>query len=76
MADEDMKVSKASVDAVSSIARYRHQKRAGRAWLVGDRRLSSSVVAKLKAQNLVEEIALRGTPVLMLTDQAKSMLAR
>jgi hypothetical protein len=76
MLNADVKVSKASIDALSSIARFRHQKRTGQAWLVGDRRLSTSVVTRLKALNLVEEIALRGTPILTLTDQAKSVLNR
>lgn len=62
-------------DAMSAIARFRHQKRSGRSWLVGDRRIASSTIAKLEARRLVREVALRGTPTLVLTDQAKAILS-
>lgn len=68
-------ISRNAFDALSAIARFRHQRRSGRSWLVGDRRIASSTIAKLEAGRLVREVALRGTPTLVLTDQAKALLS-
>jgi hypothetical protein len=36
--------SKTSIEALSAIARYRHQRRFGRVWLIGDRGVSTATV--------------------------------
>jgi hypothetical protein len=67
--------SKTSLQALSAIARYRHQRRSGRVWLIGDRRVSSATVASLERAAFLKEIAVNGNPVLVITDQGKQVIA-
>lgn len=66
--------SRASVDILSAINRYRHQRRLGRAWLVGDKRIAASTVAGLERDAYVREIAFNGSPYLVLTDEGKRLV--
>jgi hypothetical protein len=45
----------------------RTQRKVGRRWLVGDKRLSEKLVERLEKMELVEESFIRGEPVLQLT---------
>jgi len=67
--------SKTSIEALSAIARYRHQHRFGRVWLIGDRRVSTATVASLERGAFLREIAVNGQPVLVLTDQGKQVIS-
>lgn len=69
-------ISKSSMQALAAISHFRHQRRLANSWVVGDRRLSSATVAKLEHKNLVRELAFKGEPALVLTDEAKVMLSR
>ncbi|KQQ38806.1 hypothetical protein ASG19_07290 [Rhizobium sp. Leaf306] len=60
---------------MSAIARYRHQRRSGRVWLIGDRRVSNATVASLERGAFLREIAVNGNPVLVITDQGKQVIA-
>ncbi len=68
-------VSKRHIDALGAIARFRHQRRSSRGWLVGDRRFSSAAISRLEHKSLVKEIAFSGEPTLVLTEDGKSLLA-
>lgn len=68
-------LSKTSINTLTTIARFRHQHRSGRVWLVGDKRISTAIIANLEAKAFVKEIALNGTPVLVLTDRGKRLVA-
>jgi hypothetical protein len=68
-------LSKTSINTLTAIARFRHQRRSGRVWLVGDKRISTAIIANLEAKAFVKEIALNGTPVLVLTDRGKQLVA-
>ena len=54
-------------EALRAIAFFRRQRKVGRGWLVGDKRLSEKLVERLKKMELVEESFIRGEPVLQLT---------
>lgn len=50
--------------AVTAIRRFRHQRKVGSTWLVGDRRLSRGVISDLEKMRLVREVTAGGSPVL------------
>jgi len=66
--------SRASIDTLSAINRYRHQRRYSGVWLVGDRRIAASTVAGLEKEAYVREIAFNGSPYLVLTDEGKRLV--
>jgi photosystem II stability/assembly factor-like uncharacterized protein len=67
-------VSKVSMDTLSAIARFRHQHRSNRGWLVGGKRISSAVITRLEQKSLVKEVAFGGEPTLILTEDGKKLL--
>ncbi|XAZ25992.1 hypothetical protein LVY75_34970 (plasmid) [Sinorhizobium sp. B11] len=67
-------LSRAKLDALRAIARYRRQRRVGKGWIVGDKRLSASLIARLEADTMVKEISLSGTPVLVVTEGGRHEL--
>jgi hypothetical protein len=54
-------------EALKAIAFFRRQRKAGRGWLVGNKRLSEKMVERLEQLALVEENYLGGEPRLQLT---------
>ncbi|WP_204326721.1 hypothetical protein [Rhizobium lusitanum] len=48
-------LTRAQREALAAIAFFRRQRKAGRGWLVGDKRLSERVVERLEQMQLVEE---------------------
>lgn len=76
MTTDHERISKASLDTLSALATYRFQRRAGRNWLVGAKRVSNTTIAGLERKELVREIAVGGNPVLVLTDRGKALLSR
>jgi hypothetical protein len=68
-------LSKTSINTLSAIHRYRHQRRSGRVWLIGDKRISASTIAGLEREAFVREVAFNGSPVLVLTDEGKRLVA-
>lgn len=60
-------LTRAQQDALRAIAFFRRQKKVGKGWLVGDRRLSEKIIERLEQLELVEERFVRGEPVLQLT---------
>lgn len=68
-------ITKTSLNVLTAIARFRHQKRLGRVWLIGDRRVATKTIERLEQQDLIREVAFGGSPALILTDVAKSYLA-
>ncbi len=69
-------ISKSSMRALAAISHFRRQRRLANSWVVGDRRLSSTTVARLEQKNLVRELAFKGEPALVLTDVAKAILSQ
>lgn len=67
-------LSRAKLDALRAIARYRRQRRVGKGWIVGDKRLSASLIGRLEADAMVKEISLSGTPVLVVTEGGRHEL--
>ena len=57
-------LTKTQRDAVTAIRRFRHQRKVGSRWLVGDRRLSRRVISDLEKMRLVREVTAGGSPVL------------
>lgn len=53
-------------EALRAIAFFRQQRRAGKGWLVGDKRLSEKLVERLETMELVEESFIGGEPRLQL----------
>jgi hypothetical protein len=68
-------ITKTSLEALTAIAKLRRQRRVGRIWLIGDRRVATKTIEALEQKNLVREVAFNGTPALILTDGAKTFLA-
>ena len=62
--------------ALRAIAFFRRQKKIGKGWLVGDKRLSEKLVERLEQLELVEESFVRGEPVLQLTIVGEAIKAR
>ena len=60
-------LTRAQRQALAAIAFFRRQRKAGRGWLVGDKRLSEKLVERLEQMQLVEESFLGGEPRLQLT---------
>jgi hypothetical protein len=75
MKHELTSITKTSLDALVAIGRFKHQRRVGRVWLIGDRRITTKTIERLEQKELVREVAFSGTPALILTDEAKTYLA-
>ena len=65
--DQRKKLTRTQQDAVKAIAFYRRQRKGGRVWLVGDKRISVKLISDLERLDLVGEGRLRGESVLRLT---------
>lgn len=63
-------------EALRAIAFFRRQRKVGKGWLVGDKRLSEKLVERLERMELVEESFIRGEPVLQLTTVGQAIKAR
>lgn len=63
-------------EALRAIAFFRRQRKVGRGWLVGDKRLSEKLVERLEKLELVEESFIRGEPVLQLTIVGQAIKAQ
>ncbi|QWW72621.1 hypothetical protein [Rhizobium sp. WYJ-E13] len=63
-------------EALRAIAFFRRQRKVGRGWLVGDKRLSEKLVERLEKMELVEESFIRGEPVLQLTIVGQAIKAQ
>jgi len=68
-------ITKTSLEALTAIAKFRRQRRVGRAWLIGDRRVATKTIEALEQKDLIREVAFNGTPALVLTAEAKNFLA-
>lgn len=69
-------LTRAQREALEAIAFFRRQRKAGRGWLVGDKRLSERVVERLEKMQLVEESFLGGEPRLQLTIVGQAIEAK
>ncbi|MCA1868317.1 hypothetical protein HW571_21820 [Agrobacterium genomosp. 3] len=65
--DTARSLTRTQQEALKAIAFFRRQKKVGKGWLVGDKRLSEKIVERLEHLELVEESFVRGEPVLQLT---------
>ena len=74
--DTAKSLTRAQQDALRAIAFFRRQKKVGKGWLVGDKRLSEKLVERLEQLELVEESFVRGEPVLQLTIVGEAIKAR
>jgi len=74
--DTAKSLTRTQQDALRAIAFFRRQKRVGKGWLVGNRRLSEKIVERLEQLELVEESSIRGEPVLQLTVVGQAIEAR
>lgn len=74
MTSGEKQLSKTAVRTLSAIHQYRRQRRSGRVWLVGDKRISTSTVATLERQVFIREIAVNGSTSLVLTDEGKRLV--
>jgi hypothetical protein len=54
-------------DALTAISFYRRQKKTGKLWLIGDKRISQKLVWDLQRLDLLSEDQIRGQSVLRLT---------
>lgn len=75
MTSGEKQLSRSAIRSLSAIHQYRYQRRSGRVWLVGDKRISTSTVASLEREAFVREIASNGAPRLVLTDEGKRFIA-
>jgi hypothetical protein len=69
-------LTRAQREAIAAIAFFRRQRKAGRGWLVGDKRLSEKVIERLEQMQLVEESFLGGEPRLQLTIVGQAIEAK
>jgi hypothetical protein len=76
MTPSSKQLLRTSIDTLSAIHRYRYQRRSGRVWLVGDKRISASSVAGLERKAFVREVAFNGSPFLVLTEEGKRLIAK
>lgn len=74
MTSGEKQLSRSAIRSLSAIHQYRYQRRSGRVWLVGDKRISTSTVASLEREAFVREIASNGAPRLVLTDEGALLL--
>ena len=65
--DTARSLTRTQQDALRAIAFFRRQKKVGKGWLVGDKRLSEKIIERLEQLELVEESSVRGEPILQLT---------
>jgi hypothetical protein len=65
--DTTKRLTRTQQDALRAISFYRRQKKVGKGWLVGNKRLSEKIVDRLEQLELVEESFVRGEPILQLT---------
>lgn len=63
-------------DALRAIALFRRQRKAGKGWLVGDKRLSEKLVERLEMMELVEKSFIGGQPTLQLTIVGRAIEAK
>jgi len=63
-------------DALRAIAFFRRQRKAGKGWLVGDKRLSEKMIERLEIMELVEESVIGGQPTLQLTIVGRAIEAK
>jgi hypothetical protein len=63
-------------DALRAIAFFRRQRKVGKGWLVGDRRLSDKLIGRLEQMELIEESFSGGEPRLQLTIVGQAMEAK
>lgn len=63
-------------EALRAIAFFRRQHKAGKGWLVGDKRLSEKLVERLEMMELVEESFIGGEPILQLTIVGRAIEAK
>lgn len=75
-ADTIKSLTRAQRQALAAIAFFRRQRKVGRGWLVGDKRLSEKLVERLEQMELVEESFLGGEPRLQLTIVGQAIKAR
>ncbi|KAA0693383.1 hypothetical protein DTW90_26560 [Neorhizobium sp. P12A] len=69
-------LTRAQREAIAAIAFFRRQRKAGRGWIVGDKRLSERVIERLEQMQLVEESFLKGEPRLQLTIVGQAIEAK
>ncbi|TCL65838.1 hypothetical protein EV286_112159 [Rhizobium sp. BK251] len=69
-------LTRAQREALAAIGFFRRQRKAGRGWLVGDKRLSEKVIERLEQMQLVEESFLGGEPRLQLTIVGQAIEAK
>ena len=74
MTSDEKQVSKTAIRTLAAIHQYRYQRRSGRVWLVGDKRISMPTVVNLEKDALVKELAFNGSPYLALTDEGKRLI--
>ena len=60
-------LTRAQRDALRVIAFFRRQRKAGKGWLIGNKRVSEKLVERLEMMELVEESFIGGEPRLQLT---------
>jgi hypothetical protein len=75
-ADMVKSLTRTQQDALRAIAFFRRQRKVGKGWLVGDKRLSERIIERLEKLALVEESFVRGEPVLQLTIVGQAIEAR
>jgi hypothetical protein len=74
-ADVAKSLTRTQQEALRAIAFFRRQRKVGKGWLVGDKRLSEKLVERLEQMELVEESFERGEPVLQLTIVGRAIKA-
>lgn len=62
--------------ALRAISFFRRQRKVGRGWLIGDKRLSEKLVERLEKMELIEESFIEGEPVLQLTVAGQAIKAQ
>ncbi|MGF6178917.1 hypothetical protein [Ensifer sp. 4252] len=69
-------LTRSQQNALRAIAFFRRQRKVGNVWLVGDKRLSEKIVARLEQLDLVEESFVGGEAFLQLTIVGQAIKAR
>lgn len=69
-------LTRAQQEALKAIAFFRRQRKSGKTWLIGDRRISEKIIERLVQLQLVEESSVRGEPVLLLTIAGQAFKSR
>lgn len=63
-------------NALRAIGFFRRRRKAGKGWVVGDKRLSEKLVERLEMMELVEESYIGGQPTLQLTIIGRAIEAK